>query len=99
MKLHIYTSTPGLNRYPESERFALYCSVHRRLMHEDTAYRERYNSYITAIIWGGAGLLGVVLSILTPLAFTAVIVWLAFRTQKFMNQRIGEALQGQAVNP
>ena len=106
MKLPIYTSTPGLDRYPEHERFAVYRATHKRLMSEDAAYRKHWNSYVAAIVCvavipaGGfvaGGALGIVLPVLLLSAVVAGVIFLAFRQQKFMNQRIGDALQRQAA--
>ena len=37
MKFVTYTATPGLERFPERERFTLWRSIHKRLMREDEA--------------------------------------------------------------
>ncbi len=75
--------TPGLDRYPEGERFAVYRSTHKRLMQEDIVYRRRFNSYLTALIC----------LIIIPIVGWAFAVYLAFRQQEFQNQRIGDVLQ------
>ena len=99
MKFPIYTSTQGLDRYPEHERFSVYCAMHKRLMSEDASYRRQWNSYVggivcVAVIPAGSfflgGALGVSLSV-------AGVVYLAFRQQKFMNQRVGDALRHQSA--
>ena len=103
MRLPIYTSTPGLDRYPERERFAVYRATHQRLMSEDTKYRRRCNSYAAGIVciavvpgvFLGGGALGILLSVISISAVVVGPIFLVFRQQKFMNQRIGDALQRQ----
>jgi len=82
MKLPFYTQAPGLNRYPESERLAVYQATHRRLLQLDRVYRVRCRSYWVAVV-GFA---------LVPVLGWAVCIGLAFRQQNFQNQRIGELL-------
>ena len=106
MKFPICTSTPGLDRYPERERFTVYRATHKQLMGEDAAYRRHWNSYVPGIVCvaitsGGGfvagGPLGVALSVLMLAASAGGVVFLAFRQQKLMNQRIGDALKRQAA--
>ncbi len=105
MRLPIYTSTPGLDRYPERERLAVYRATHKRLMSEDAAYRRQWNSYVAEIVcvavipaggFIGGGALGTLMSVALMSAGVAGVIFLAFRQQKFMNQKIGDALQRQA---
>src|SRR5262245_33390103 len=51
MKFCLYTSTPGLERFPESERFAVWCSTHKRLRQEDTEYRQSVRRFRSKVIW------------------------------------------------
>jgi multisubunit Na+/H+ antiporter MnhB subunit len=100
MKMPSYTSTPGLDRYPEQERFAVYRATHRRLMREDGAYQRRWSAYVAGIVctsvvpfagfWGAPGLL---FSGLCVMAGVCAVVYLAFRQQEFMNRRIGDVLE------
>jgi hypothetical protein len=86
MKLPSYTQAPGLDRFPEKERFAVYLSAHQRLMQGDTTYRGRCRSYWAAVVCLA----------LVPVLGWAILLWLAFRQQNFQNQRIGELLNGTA---
>jgi hypothetical protein len=83
MKIPTYTQTPGLDRYPESERFAVYRATHKRLMREDTSYRRRFSSYLTALIC----------LVIIPIVGWAIAVYLVFRQQEFQNRKIGNVLQ------
>lgn len=84
MKLPFYAQAAGLNRYPENERFAVYHSTHRRLLQLDKVYQERCRSYWMALV----------VCALVPVIGWTVCLWLAFRQQRFQNQRIGEFLNG-----
>jgi len=86
MKIPTYTQTPGLNRYPEGERLAVYRATHKRLMREDTAYRQRFSSYLTALIC----------LVIIPIVGWAIAAFLIFRQQEFQNRRIGDVLQSAA---
>jgi hypothetical protein len=83
MKIPTYTQTPGLDRYPEGEQFAVYRATHKRLMSEDAAYRRRWSSYVAAIVC----------LVFIPIAGWIAVVILAFRQQEFQNQRIGDVLR------
>ena len=76
--------TPGLDRFPKGERFAVYRATHKRLMHEDAEYRWHCNSYIIRIVC---------FAVLLPIAGWIAAVYLAFRQQEFQNRRIGNVLQ------
>ncbi len=102
MKIPTYSSTPGLDRYPEHDRFAVYRATHERLMREDAAYRRQWSSYVAGIVCvavvplGGSlsgGTLGILLSVLSLAGVVAGVIYLAFRQQRLMNQRIGDVLQ------
>jgi hypothetical protein len=82
MKFPSYAATPGLDRFPSTERFAVYRATHQRLMSEDTVYRRRHSSYIAAVVC-----LAIV-----PVAGWLAILYLAVRQQLFQNERIGSAL-------
>lgn len=86
MKLPFYAQAPGLDRYPEMERFAIYQSTHRRLLQSDRVYRERCRTYWVVVVCCA----------LVPVFGWVVCLWLAFRQQNFQNQRIGELLNGAA---
>jgi hypothetical protein len=83
MKIPTYTQTPGLDRFPEGERFAVYRATHKRLMREDAAYRRRFSSYLTALIC----------LVIIPIVGWAIAAYLVIRQQEFQNQRIGDILQ------
>jgi hypothetical protein len=87
MKIPTYTQTPGLDRYPEGERFAVYRAIHKRLIHEDAEYRRHCNSYTTRIVC---------FAVLLPVVGWIAAVYLAFRQQGFQNRRIGDVLQSVA---
>ena len=100
-----YNATPGLDRFPEGQRFTVYRATHKRLMREDKTYRRRFYQYVAMIIvaavlpgvvWPGSAV-GVAASILPFLVQGAAIVYLAFRQQHYMNQRIGGVLQSQTI--
>lgn len=102
MKIPTYASIPGLSRYPENDRFAVYRATHKRLLRDDVAYRSHRNSHVGGIVaasiasagaYVGGGPYGIALSLVLPACTAFVVVFLAFRQQKFMNDRIGEALQ------
>src|SRR5512138_2362801 len=104
MKIATYSMTPGLDRYPEGERFDVYRATHKRLMREDAAYRRQWSSYVAGIICvavvplGGftaGGTLGIALSVLSLVGVMPGVIYLAFRQQRFMNGRIGDVLQRQ----
>jgi len=107
MKFQTYSSTPGLERYPQRERFAAWRAVHKHLMRNDPPYLRRFFRYISSIFWltcismaatFGAGYIPVVVirimvEIFVPVCYAAVIIFLSFRQQHFMNQCIGNCLQ------
>ena len=106
MRLETYLATPGLDRYSQGERFAVYRATHKRLMRGDSAYRQRFNSYLSGVIclgvipgslvFGGSGALALSLSVLVSFAAVGALICLAFRQQRFMNQRIGDELERKA---
>src|SRR5215472_6220885 len=51
MKFSFYTSTSGLERFPESERFGVWRSTHKRLMHEDAGYCRNVRRYRARVVW------------------------------------------------
>lgn len=83
MKIPTYTQTPGLDRYPKSERFAVYRATHQRLLREDIAYQRRFSSYLTTLIF----------MVIIPVVGWAIAAYLAIRQQEFQNRKIGAALQ------
>ena len=86
MKIPTYTQTPGLDRFPVSERFAVYCATHKRLMREDTAYQRRFSSYLTTLI----------IMLIIPVVGWAIAAYLVIRQQEFQNRRIGDVLRAVA---
>jgi hypothetical protein len=86
MKIPYYTRTAGLDRHPQSERFAIYRATHKRLLREDVGYRKRWSSYIAAVVC----------LTIVPIIGWAAIVYLAFRQQAFQNRKIGDVLQAVA---
>ena len=84
----------------------MYRATHKRWMGDDAAYRRRCNSYVAAIVcvavipaggFIGGGALGTLLSVVLITADVAGVMFLAFRQQRYMNERIVDALQRQAV--
>jgi len=51
MKFSFYTSTSGLERFPESERFGVWRSTHKRLMQEDAEYRRDVRRWRARVVW------------------------------------------------
>jgi hypothetical protein len=103
MKFETYAATPGLDRIPQAERFAVYRAIHKRLMREDAS--KRFHQYLSSVIvlavwpgvtWLGSSALGIVASIVLAIIPGVLIVFLAFRQQHHMNQCIGGVLQQQA---
>jgi hypothetical protein len=86
MKIPTYTQTPGLDRYPKGEQFAVYRAMHKRLMREDIAYQRRFSSYLTTLI----------ILVIIPVVGWAIAIYLAIRQQQFQNRRIGDVLQAVA---
>jgi hypothetical protein len=104
MKFQTYTSTPGLERYPQRERFAAWRALHKQLLKDDPQYRKRFHAYLSSniclacILGAGClgaprGIVGLVLYLFVTLCLVATIVYLAFRQQHFMNQSIGRLMQ------
>ena len=50
MKFCLYTSTPGLQPYPETERFRVWRSTHKRLMQEDADYRRDVRRFRSRVV-------------------------------------------------
>jgi len=50
MRFVTYTATPGLERFPESERFRVYRSAYKRLMQQDTDFRRRVLRFRVSIV-------------------------------------------------
>lgn len=75
--------------------------MHKRLLREDAEYRNHCTAFSVAIICLAVSPIGILfakgtfafaLEIILALATVPAIVWLAFRQQRFMNQRIERAL-------
>jgi hypothetical protein len=101
MKFTTYRSTPGLDRFPRSERFTVYRSAHVRLLASDPSYRRQRLIYFLSFIsiafiptaaWWGRSVLGSLLAAsITAVAIISMLL-LAFRQQKLMNQHIATIL-------
>jgi len=50
MKFVTYAATPGLKRFPESERFRVYRSAYKRLREQDSEFRKRMNRFKISIV-------------------------------------------------
>ncbi len=107
MKFVTYTATPGLERFPELERFRVWRSTHKGLLRADREYQRRVRRYrIRSIGTTVLFVLGCIALNWSPLAvhvpavllLTAVYVLYTLRAsfgmQSFMNERVGNALQG-----
>ena len=108
MKFVTYTATPDLDRFPERERFRVWCSTHKRLMRTDSDYQRRvrgfrWRSVGTTILFSALSLaLGrftwppFVVQLPVYLALTVIyviyILLASFGAQHFQNERIGKAL-------
>ena len=69
MRFCLYTSTRGLDRFPELERFRVWRSTHKRLMQEDAEYRRSVSRFKASVL-----LLSVVYTIaVLSLAFIMVL--------------------------
>jgi hypothetical protein len=64
MKLCLYTSTPGLERFPKLERFRVWESTHKQLVREDPEYRRHVSRSRWTYIW-------------VTIVFTIAIVYLS----------------------
>lgn len=102
MKFQTYNATPGLERYPAADRFAVWKGAHKQLRLVDAQYRRRFHAYAAAIICLscilattclGVGVVGIVIDLVLTVCLAGAIVYLAFRQQHFMNRRIGEYLR------
>ncbi len=124
MKFVTYAATPELTRFPQSERFRVYRSTHKRLMREDAEYRQRVRRFRWGLIWpplvftsawlilcfvalpdsyghGSAPawcIAAIVLLVLAQLLVTLRDLAGSFRMQEFQNERVGRALQDEALN-
>jgi hypothetical protein len=49
MKIRTYKSTPGIKRFPESERLRIYRATHKRLMRDDPCYQAESRRYMALI--------------------------------------------------
>ncbi len=49
MKFVTYRSTPGLERYPENERFAVWREAHHHLMRADYSYARQHQAYLASV--------------------------------------------------
>ena len=108
MKFVTYTATPDLERFPEPERFRVWCSTHKRLMRTDSEYRRQMHGFRWKIV--GTTIPFVALSLALDrfewppfvvqlpayLVLTTIYVIYILRTslsgQRFQNERVGKAL-------
>lgn len=49
MKFLTYRATPGLERYPEHEQFAVWQEVHQHLMRADYSYARQHQAYVATM--------------------------------------------------
>jgi len=105
MKMPTYNATPGLDAYPESERYKVYRSIHHRLMSGDIKYKRRWVSYMVCVVCAAivpvcgllaGGILSVILLIGLLVLSVPLEIYLAARWQIFMNQCIGQELRLRA---
>jgi hypothetical protein len=108
MIFETYKATPGLDRFRPAERFSIYRRVHRLLMREDATYRRHHQQYNVSIIIilsivqtaavFGTSSLGLANSLCLSMVPVAVILYLAFQQQHYMNQCIGRVLQSRHLS-
>jgi hypothetical protein len=109
MKLVLYTATPELERFPERDRFGVWCSTHKHLMRTDLDYQRRCRDFRWRIM--GTTILLVSLSIaLSRFAWAPLMVQLpvylaltvlyvifillsSLGQQQFQNEQVGKALR------
>lgn len=104
MKCETYKATPGLERFPEGQRFTVYRSAHRKLMREDRSYRKHFILYVAAVLvigilpgafWAGSTSPGKSASTVLALVPAVIILCLALWQQRYMNRCIGNVLQNE----
>jgi len=109
MKFVTYTATPELERFPERERFGVWCSTHAHLMRTDPDYQRRCRIFRCRIV--GATIPLVALSIALsrfawpplavqlPVYFAITVLYViyillsSFGQQQFQNEQVGKALR------
>ena len=101
MKLQTYKSTPGIERFPESDRLRIYRATHKQLLRDDPNYQRQSRRYMALITC--LALLPLVAAFSSPVLGQAwsgflvggsvvAIIFLAFQQQSAMNARIGPDL-------
>ncbi len=105
MKLHTYTSTVGLERFPKQERFTKWQAVHKGLLNTDSDYRKRFRSYLIGMVcltipllgvygyYFGVGLTSLAANLGVIACVVPIMIYVAVRQMAYMNQRIGSYLQ------
>ena len=113
MKSVTYAATPGLDQFPEPERFRVWRSTHERLMGTDPAYQRQVRGFhlrtlvATVLFVSLSVVLGrfewppFVVQLAVYLVLTVIFVAYTLRTshrkQLFQNERIGKVLHEHAV--
>jgi hypothetical protein len=108
MKFVTYTATSDLERFPEPERFRVWCSTHKRLMRTDPEYQQRVRGFRWRIVGTTIPFTALslaldrfawpsfVVQLSVYLALTIIYVIYVLRTsfdaQHFQNDRVGKAL-------
>jgi hypothetical protein len=99
------TTKPGLRSYPIHERLAIWQGIHKKLLGNDTEYRQHFHTYLTTVVifscalWTfylpffGIQLCGPWVDLAIVLSLGVVMVYLAVWQLHFMSQRIGHYLQ------
>jgi hypothetical protein len=93
-----------LERYPQRERFTVWRTLHKKLLKLDRQYRKHFFAYLVSEICLACILCIVFLEephhivslglyLVIALCLVTYIVYLPFRQQRYMNQRIARLLQ------
>ncbi|MBM3967870.1 MAG: hypothetical protein FJ308_22870 [Planctomycetes bacterium] len=109
MKFVTYTATPELERFPERDRFGVWCSAHKHLMLTDPDYQRRcldfrWRIFVTTIPLVALSIAlsrfewpPLVVQLPVYLALTALyvihILRSSFGQQQFQNEQVGKALR------
>jgi hypothetical protein len=112
MKFVMYTATPGLDRFPETQRFRVYCSACKQLMREDAAFRRRVLRFRLSIFATTAVFIAltslplrftwpagieIVSFVIALVAYLVYVLFASFRVQEFQNERVARLLQNHAA--
>jgi hypothetical protein len=103
MKFQTYRSTAGLDVYQRDRCFVMWRVFHKRLMAHDVRYRRRFHSYLvttiilaclsTAMVIPQLSVLGIAINLASGAILVGLIVILAFRQQRYMNEKIAAILR------